>query len=254
MKKIGIALGGGGSRGYAHLGVLHALHEKSIRADVITAVSAGSIVGAFLAQNITPLEIFEMLKDDTIFEYTKLKIPLKGFLSLQGLERKLAKKLTIQQIEDLPIELIIAATNISEGHLSLFDKGYLPTIVKASASIPVIFEPVEMDGHWYVDGGVISNVPIEPLIGKVERIIAINISPPASSAKLSTMLHISLRCFMLSVKAKAQLLHKHCDLFIEPPDLQNFGLLDNRRAQDMFDIGYQYTKERLNALDLDSLK
>lgn len=243
--QIGFALGGGGVRGFAHLGALKALFEVGIRPDIISAVSAGAIAGAYIAAGIDPEETFNRMKDDTFFKYSKIKLPVKGLMSLDGLEEKLTKDIPYDDISDLQTKLLVGATNLEMGRIEFFDKGPIHTLVKASSSIPVLFEPVIYKGTQYVDGGVISNFPIEPLMDRCEKIIAISISPVGGHAKMKNLIQISTRSFMLAVKAKTSSMKQYCDLFIEPPLLEKYGPLDSSKAGELYQIGYDYTKELL---------
>ncbi|MEM7297069.1 MAG: patatin-like phospholipase family protein, partial [Bacteroidota bacterium] len=100
--KVGIALGGGGARGFAHLGVIKALNEKGIYPEIISGVSAGSIAGAFIASGRSPDEAFEIIKEYNFTGLSELKIPKTGFLSLDKLTSLLKKHIEIDQIENLP--------------------------------------------------------------------------------------------------------------------------------------------------------
>ncbi|HKK88269.1 MAG TPA: patatin-like phospholipase family protein [Saprospiraceae bacterium] len=243
---IGFALGGGGVRGFAHLGAMKALFERGIRPDIISAVSAGAIAGAYIASGIEPEDTFKKMKDDTFFKYSKIRLPVRGLMSLDGLEEKLAKDIPYDDISELKTKLLVGATNLEKGRIEFFEEGPINTLVKASSSIPVLFEPVVYNGTQYVDGGVISNFPIEPLMDHCEKIIAISISPVGGHAKMKNLIQISTRSFMLAVKAKTHTMKQHCDLFIEPPLLEKYGPLDSSKARELYDIGYDYTKELLD--------
>lgn len=118
--KIGIALGGGGARGFAHLGVLKALKERGIKADIISGASAGSIVGGFYADKKSPEEIFKIIKEKGFFKYTNFNIPKTGLVGLDGLEKQIDEDLSVENIEDLPIPFIAAATNLNAGEVAYY--------------------------------------------------------------------------------------------------------------------------------------
>src|SRR6056297_535762 len=111
-KKIGIVLAGGGARGFAHLGVLKALEEKGIRADCISAVSAGSIVGAFIASGKSPDQVMEIMQESDFFDYAKVLMPKQGLMSLENLHKNLEEELEENKISELKIPLYIAASNL----------------------------------------------------------------------------------------------------------------------------------------------
>lgn len=241
--KIGIALGGGGARGYAHLGVLQGLFEKGIKPDMISGVSAGAIAGVFIASGKSPREAFEIMKGFSISDFTKFRIPRNGLLSLEKLKETLEKEIKVKNLEDLPIPLVVAVSDLLNGHVEYLDKGPLSTLVQASASIPVLFDPVHYNDKLYADGGIFNNLPVEPLKEKCKKIIGVSISPVTEIKELSGLIHLATRTFQLTVNARHDIIKDNCDLFIEPPHLSDFDLLDTKNVNKIFDIGLQYTRE-----------
>ena len=239
--KIGVALGGGGARGYAHLGVLQALQEKGIKPDIISGVSAGAIAGVFIASGKSPKEAFEIMKDFGITDFTKFRIPRNGLLSLEKLKSTIEREVRYKNIEDLPVPFIIAVSDLLKGKVEYLDKGPLSTIVQASASIPVLFDPVPLNNTLYADGGIFNNLPIEPLKKTCKKIIGVSISPVQEIKELAGLIQLATRTFQLTVNARHDIIRDNCDLFIEPPRLCEHDLLDTKNVDKIFDIGYQYT-------------
>lgn len=250
MKKptLGIALGGGGARGFAHLGVLQALSESGLRPDVLSGVSAGAIVAAFLADGKSPREVHQLLKDKGLFSYSKMQVSTTGLLNLKGLKKELQKNLSVSRLEDLQIPLFVGATNLSNGQMEYFSEGLIEEIVLASSSIPIIFSPVKLNGDLYVDGGLIDNLPVHPLRERCERIIAVNICPVAPTEKLNNLLQIALRIFQLNLNSKTRHPREHCDLVIEPAGLEKYDYLTTSAADELFDLGYGYAQGVLQKL------
>jgi NTE family protein len=240
--KIGVALGGGGARGYAHLGVLQALQEKGIKPDVISAVSAGAVAGVFIASGKSPKEAFEIMKHFGISDFTKFRIPRNGLLSFEKLKKTIEREVKANNIEDLPIPMIVAVSDLLNGKAVYLQKGPLSTLVLASASIPVLFDPIHYNNTLYADGGIFNNLPIEPLKKKCQKIIGVSISPVQEISELSGLIDIATRTFQLTVNARHNMIKKNCDLFIEPPQLSEYDLLDTSNVDEIFEIGYQYTK------------
>ena len=243
----GIALGGGGVRGFAHLGILQALEEKGIKPDIISGTSAGAIAGAYIASGKSPGEAFELIKDRRLIDFVEVRIPKTGLLNLDKLRKSLAENIEADDLNDLPIPFYVAVSNIIDGHVEYFNKGPLVKIVQASASIPVLFAPVEIDGKIYSDGGLFDNVPVEPLKGKAKKLIAVNVSPINKTDKVKNLIQIAARTFHLSVNSTIQGLKDKCDLIIEPPELDRFEILDASKADEIFKVGYEYCK----GLDID---
>ncbi len=243
--RLGIALGGGGARGFIHLGILQALDERGVKPNIIAGTSAGAIAGVFLAAGIKPNKILKILKG-RIFTYSRIRWPKDGIFSLEGLQNVLNKEIGVDKIEDLEIPLIITATNLNTGKTEYIEQGPLTEAVLASSSIPVIFRPIVMNGHKYSDGGLLDNLPLTPLMNRCKKTIAINISPVEQMETVNGILRIAARTFQMSVNSQAHRLKDKCTLFIEPTGLKKYDLLDLDKADDMFQIGYQYA----NGLDL----
>jgi NTE family protein len=242
---LGIVLGGGGARGFAHLGVLEALKKKGIEPDIISGVSAGAIAGAFIASGKTPRQALEIIREYKFFDISKLQLPRMSLFSLKAIRDSIEKEIPQKSIEDLGIPLVVAATNMYSGKVEYFSEGPLSKIVQASSSIPVVFNPIEINGALYSDGGVFDNLPIEPLKGLCKKIIVVNISPIQQVEELKNIAQIAARMFELSVNARHLEKSKKSDLYIEPPGLRKFDILDTKHAQEIFDIGYNYTRELL---------
>lgn len=239
---IGIALGGGGARGFAHLGVLKALDEKGIRPDIISGVSAGALVGAFIASGYSYEKTLSILKDKTLMAYSKLQYPKYGLFSLDGLKKDIQKHIKINKIENLKIPMFIAVSNLNDGRIEYIKEGDLTTYLLASASIPVLFSPVEIDGKLYSDGGLFDNLPISPLLQKCDVIIAVNVSPVQKIEKFDNLVQVASRTFQLGVHSNIIRHKEKCSLFIEPTGLREFEILNGNHAQDIFELGYNYTK------------
>jgi NTE family protein len=244
MKKytLGIALSGGGSRGFAHLGAMKALHEKGIVPEVISGASAGSIAGSLIADGKSPDEAFELLKSKGFFHYTSIRFPRSGFFSLKGLAKQLEKAYEAETIERLKTPLFIALTNLNTGRIEYKSSGPLLKTVIASSSIPVMFEPVEIDGQSYIDGGLLENLPHTPLKDICEKIIAVNLIPVKQTKNVRSMKKIISRVLDLTVNLTVDAVRDEADVFIEPPGLMPYGYLNSKEAKEVFDIGYEFTK------------
>lgn len=243
MYNIGIALSGGGARGFAHLGVLQALEEKGIKPDIISGVSAGAIIGAFICSGKTPLETMLILRNYKLTSLASFNFHTNGLLSLSKLRHLLEENIPEQTIEELKTPLYVAATNLQKGQIVYFHAGPLVKTIEASSSIPVIFAPIQLGNDLYVDGGLLDNIPIKPLEGKCRKIISVNISPMHKEEKIENMIDIATRVFHINVNSNLDYVRQISDVYIEPTDVRNFALLDTSKAQELFDVGYSYTKQ-----------
>lgn len=237
----GLVLGGGGTRGFAHLGVVQALHEKGISIDAISGVSAGAIVGAFIASGMSPKEVMELLVAHKLMDFTTIQYPKKGLLSLSKLGKIMQEHLGDRTFEDLNIPLWVALSNLNTGKVEYHNSGSLVDKVVASASIPILFSPVDIDGHTYVDGGLFDNLPVKPIREQSKRVIGVNISPVDEIREFNNILDIAARTFQLNDKSNTRKNSKLCSVYIEPRDLCKHGLLDTSNSQELYEIGYRYT-------------
>ena len=253
MKKhnLGIVLGGGGARGFAHLGIMEALYEQNIYPDIISGASAGSIAGVFLADGKSPQQTLEILKKKGLFSYTNITIPKTGLLKLDGLEHELENDISVQSLEELKTPLFAAVVNLNQGKVEYLNKGPVDKVILASSSIPVLFDPVEMNGQLYVDGGLFDNVPAEPLQNICEKIIAVDISPVQPIEKLDSLVQIATRTLQLSMNATTKGLKDKCDLILAPEKCSEYEILKASHADDLFEVGYTYTKQKAISDELD---
>ncbi len=248
-KKIGLALGGGGTRGFAHVGALKALEEKNISFDVVSGTSAGSIVGSLVANGYKADDIFKIMKESKLTDLVKVKLPIDGFLSLEYLQTQL-KDFLPESFSQLKLPFYATVTNLLNGEVEYLSSGNVAKAVQASSSIPVLFSPVVINDQVYVDGGLKNNVPITPLIDKCDVIIGIDIMPIEKRTELKGMQEIATRTFQLGIKSYTEKEKEACTLLIELKYLEEYHILDTTKADEIYKIGYDYVKK----LDVSKLK
>jgi len=240
--KIGIALSGGGVKGFAHLGVLKALEEKGIEADILAGISAGAIVGSFIAAGKKPAAVMELINESDFFDFAKLGIPDRGLFTLDNMTDNLEKSLGVKTFEELKIPFYIGVANIEKARMEYFNSGELVKIIQASSSIPVLFSPVEINGDLYVDGGLFENLPVNPLVNKCDKLIAVNVMPVNLEEKLENISDIAIRTFQLKTGINSEELKAKADIFIEPTGVEKYNILNTKYSQELFDLGYNYCK------------
>ncbi len=236
---IGLALSGGGTRGFAHLGAIKALNEHGIMPDIIAGVSAGSIVGAMYADGEDAEEALGALTSKRLFGFFEFMVPRSGLVKMTGFEKTLKSTLKAKSFEELKIPLKIFAVNINTAKLVRFDKGDLITAIKASCSIPIIFPPVEINGHYYLDGGIINNFPVDALRQDCETVIGINVNPIGEFSNINSLKAIAERTFHISLRNQQASKAELCDIYIEPANLDRYGLLEISKAREIFELGYR---------------
>jgi len=243
--KCGMVLSGGAVRGFAHGGVLKALNEYGIYPDVISGASAGSIVGVLYADGKTPDEINKIFSGKTIYKFIEFIMPNKGLVRMTGLYKMLKDNLNATTFEELKIPLYIAATNLNTAKCEYFSSGDLAKSVIASSSIPMLFTPVMINNIAYADGGMVNNLPIDPLIGLCDKIIGVNVNHVGTINEFRGLTHVADRCIQILLENNMINRKPLFDIYIEPEELNNYSLLDMKKHKEIFEIGYNATKKIL---------
>lgn len=243
--RTGLVLSGGGTRGFAHLGVIKALNDAGIFPDVISGTSAGALAGALYADGYSPEEILHMMSAGSRLDFMRPALPREGLLQIGGIIKILKSNLRAKTFEELKIPLFVAATDLNNGRSEYFSSGHLLDAVIASASIPILFQPVMINNICYVDGGVLDNLPLRPIENKCRKIIGSFVNPVGYVEKINGLISIAERTFMLSISKEIIEKAKRFDLLVTPPELVNFKILDPEKAEDLFTVGYKATQERL---------
>ncbi len=240
--KIGIVLSGGGARGIAHLGVLKALEEFGIKPSIISGTSAGAIAGAFYAAGYSLNEIKKIVEQNEVFNFSNILIKKQGIFAMKGFEKMYQTYFTTNSFHDLKIPLHVAATDILKGETVYFSSGNLSMALMASSCIPVVFQPVSFNGTYYVDGGVLNNFPIEPLINQCDIIIGSHVNSIRKEVNEIHMKDIVDRSFHLALSNSVKNKISNCNLFIEPPNMSQYSIFDIKKSDEIFEYGYTYTK------------
>jgi len=217
--RIGLALGGGAARGFAHVGVIQVLEEAGIRPNLVAGTSAGSLVAALYAsgKNGTQLQrVAETMEEAAITDW-KLPLFSSGMLRGDALARYVNGQVAGKRIEDMPLMLGILATDLHSGQDVVFQRGDTGVAVRASSAVPAVFEPVRISGRDYVDGGLVSPVPVRAArkMG-AELVIAVDISSPPEANMSGGTLDILLQTFSIMGKSINSLELRDADIVIRP--------------------------------------
>lgn len=244
MSNIGLVLSGGGTRCIAHLGIMKALNEFGIQPTIISGTSGGAAVGAFLTKGYSPEKITDIIKNGKLFDFKHFLFGKAGLFDMALFEKLILEHFPENTFESLPLPFYVAATDIINGEVVYFSHGKLSTAIIASSCIPVVFNPIEFDGYLLVDGGVLNNLPIEPIQKKCDKIIGIHVNSVSTRKKdlhmkdmLDRSFHFALRS---SVMQKAHL----CDLFLEPPHMTQYGMFDFEKSEEIFNYAYEYALQQ----------
>ena len=232
-------LGGGAARGFAHVGVIQVLEEAGIRPDLVVGTSAGSLVAAFYASGKTGAQlqhIAESMEEATFADWT-LPIFSRGLLRGEALARYVSLQVNGKLIENMAMPLGIVATDLNNGLGVMFQRGDTATAVRASSAVPALFQPVRISGRDYVDGGLVSPVPVRYArqMG-AELIVAVDISSAPEANAAGDSLQILLQTFSIMGKSINNFELRDADVVVRP-ELNAIGSSDFASRQKSIDAG-----------------
>jgi NTE family protein len=217
--RIGLALGGGAARGFAHVGVIQVLEEAGIRPNLVVGTSAGSLVAALYAsgRNGQQLQTVAMEMDEAAFADWTLPLFNRGVLRGEALGRYVDNQVNHRLIENMALPLGVVATDLKSGQGVLFRRGDTGTAVRASSAVPAVFLPVKIGGQEYVDGGLVSPVPVRYArqMG-AEVVIAVDISSAPEGNPSGDPLQILLQTFAIMGKSINSWELKDADVVVRP--------------------------------------
>jgi len=237
--RLGIALSGGGARGFAHAGALKAIEEAGLKPDVIAGVSAGSIAGVLYAAGMPPTELVPLFSKTKFTDFCKLSIRDGGGLfSINNLKKFMVRHAGVENLEQLAIPTFVGATDLDNGVPAEFHSGALGERVMASCSIPIVFQPVRIDGTNYVDGGVLRNLPAWIIRERCDVLIGVNCSPLTTYRYKKSVFDVAMRTYALMAKSNQRLDTDMCDLVIETPNIANYQVFNLKDIQKVYLSGY----------------
>ncbi|WLI90629.1 patatin-like phospholipase family protein [Massilia sp. R2A-15] len=219
--KIGLALGGGAARGFAHIGVIKALEAQGIYPDVIVGTSAGSVVGALYAAGNNGFALQRVAMDMDEATISDWALPLfakvSGVLKGEALQNYVNKAVHNVPMEKLKIPFGAVATDLNSGQPILFQRGNTGQAVRASSSVPSVFQPVKIGNHTYVDGGLVAPVPVRFAreMG-ADFIIAVNISTQTDAQATLSSLEVLMQTFSIMGQRLNHYELKDADIVIAP--------------------------------------
>jgi len=243
--RLGLALSGGGARGFAHPGALKAIEDLGLRPEIISGTSSGALAAVFYADGYSPEEIVDLFVGKEFREFVEIQIPVAAIFGTAGFRRFLKKHLRAKNFEDLQIPVKILTTDFDEGKSVVFDKGPIIEPLVASCSIPIIFNPVEIDGVNYVDGGIFKNFPVSTIRSVSNKIIGVNVSPLVTKKYSKTIMHIAERSYHYMSKNNTLLDRTLCDVLVEIKDLFYFKTFDLVNSEKIFKIGYDSSRQAM---------
>ncbi len=248
--KTGIAFGGGGTRGIAHLGIIRVLQENGIAFDYVAGNSAGAIAGALFAADIPWQKLYDFvytLRENNILPK---RPPLLSYLSPDIIERLADCFLKDMDFSDLKRPFCAVAVDLKEGTLETLCKGSVSKALAASCAVPGIFHPVCIDGKTYIDGGTLRSIPTREVRAMgAEAVMGINLNADRSrGTESSKRIDVFLTAYNLSINVNSQICEKEADLMLRPA-LCGHARHSIKNADALLKIGEQTARNSLHEIN-----
>lgn len=241
---IGLALGGGAAKGFAHIGVIKALEENGIKAQIVTGTSAGSMVGSLYAYGYTPAQLQAISYQLDELNLADFTISKNGVIKGEKLQHFIDARVKNTPLQKLKLKYTAVATDLDSGQSIGFNTGDTGIAVRASCSIPNVFTPVLMNGHRYVDGGLSAPVPVTyARKAGATFVIAVDITAKPEQGRSGFLSNFDQTINILSIKLLNDQL-KQADIVIKPDitQLSSFGFDKKKEA---IDLGYKATMSQM---------
>jgi NTE family protein len=244
--KIGLALGGGAARGLAHLGVLKVLEEEKIPVHCVAGTSAGSLIGSMFCAGLGWREIKEAAQNIDWADLVSPTWPTLGIVSPGKLEKTLNRIIENKNFEDLSIPFRAVAADITSGEEVVLGAGPVARAVRASCSIPGIFEPTEVEGRLLVDGGLVNDVPSD-VVKELGAEVVIGVDLNADRVvrrKPENLMEVFYRSLNILIYNSAQRARRLADVMVVPR-LGDFAYHDLSRLDELIDQGEKAMQDQV---------
>lgn len=248
---IALVLGSGGARGYAHIGVIEVLEKNGIYPDFIVGTSAGSIAGSIYASGKSAQQLRQIALDMRVNDVREFDIGLQGFFDGSKLENYVNQQVDKKRLEDMKIPMFIVATELKHGNKVVFNKGNTGQAVRASISIPSMFVPVNILGREYVDGGLVSPVPVNVArdLG-ADIIIAVDILAQPIYTETSNVWGMFNQNINIMQNKLAEEELKNADIVIQPDLREKAHIFDVKGRELTIQSGAAATQQKLSRIEL----
>lgn len=247
-KKIALILSGGGIRGIAHIGLLKAMREFELEADEVSGASIGALVGALYSNGNPCEEIFNFFKETPLFRPNNFAFSKAGLFDTDKYHKVLQSYLGHSSFEALKSKLYVIATELGEGREVVFNEGELIRPLLASAALPPVFSPVEINQKIYADGGILNNFPSEYVSKKSLKIGSnTTVINPLAKKDISNAIQLTTRVSTIMIHSSTTKKLDGCDIYIAPKELRSIGLLDKTSIEKAYEIGYEHASKAIES-------
>lgn len=246
----GIVFSGGGVRGVAHIGVLRALLEAGLEPEVVAGASCGALVGALYAAGYSPREMLDIFLETDPLRVTKVAFGKPGLIDSAKYVEIFAKFFPEDSFAALRRPLAVVATDLENGQARVFESGSVVRAIVASSSVPMVYAPLEIDGRWYGDGGIVDNFPVRLIRERCRCVIGSHVSPLRTVARkeLGNSLAVLERALEIGMFQKSREDFSLCDALVQPAELVGFSMFDTKRVIEIEAIGFGAAKRQLPEL------
>ncbi len=256
-KVLGISMSGGGALGFAHLGALQALEEAGCNFQYISGSSMGALIGIFYASGMSAKDISRVVKEEKMYHLFRIlspnlilpgKKPL-GFASHKSINNLFEKYIPYETFEELPRHLSVCVVNISQERCEYVCSGPdLKRYVLASMTQPAIFNPIVINGDYYVDGGVLNNMPTRMIRDKCDIVIGVDVHPHTLNFKMKSLSDVAMRVMQVVIHNNSAEGRSLCDFLIEPKGCEKYNVFDFNKFNTLYKIGYKAAQEAIMSI------
>ena len=242
------------SKGHFAFRCIESLDEFGVHLDYISGTSTGALVGALYSYGLSPEKILELIINTRFFSSLRPAWTWTGLVNMDGLRELILKLIPENSFDALKIPLTIAATNLTKGKAEYFTAGQLIPAVLASCCVPVLFNPVQVNGEVYVDGGMTDNLPSKSIRDKCNLLIGSHCNYVSNEFDVKNFRSVIERSLLMAISGNTTVSKELCDILIEPPALGNISVFDVKNAELLFDIGYEFVIKNYTKMDFTSIR
>ncbi|PEB55167.1 esterase [Bacillus pseudomycoides] len=248
--KIGLALGSGGAKGFAHVGIIKVLREANIPIDMIAGSSIGALIGTFYAASCNVERLYRLA---TVFKrkyYLDFTVPKMGFISGKRVKDMIKMFTYNKKLEELDIPTAVVATDILKGEKVVFTSGSIADAVRASISVPGVFVPEKIDGRLLVDGGVIDRIPVSVVkeLG-ADIVIAVDVSPIKINGEVTSIYDVIMQSIEIMQHELIVNRQIASDLMMRPA-VERFSSRAFTNIEDIIQVGEEEAEKHIQDIYL----
>lgn len=234
----------------AHIGLIEVLLENNIIPNRISGTSAGAMIGALYAADYSPKEMIKFFENTPLFKISLFARNKPGFLDSEKYEDHFKRYFNENSFEALKHPLTIAATNILRAKATYFNSGELVKPIIASAALPPLFSPIEIDVEFYSDGGILDNFPLDAIRNDCDKLIGSFVNPVSdiNTSEINSSTDLIYRVYHIGMGAPDVKKFKHCNYVFSPPKLEKIGAIDTKSIEKAYKIGYNFAQKEIETI------